>query len=192
MIRNQARSIALLLLISFCSVTPSIAAEAPRQITLQVTDTVDGYVLSVPVSRLVMTIPKGHLVQVRETASGLNESPRYFFLEDKGRALIVSGWFESSEGYSDFNKYWKEEKDSWRSQKLPTPVNEKFFKSGGWEGVFYDIAASSGANSHIRAHWVQAGTWIDLHISLTSKSANSRSREQLLEFLKTIQVKQRS
>ncbi len=188
MTRYIAAYIAVLLLISHFS-SPGVSAGAPRDVTLQVTESRSSYVLSVPVSRLVMTIPKGHLVQKQNRVGGSTESPRYFYFQDKGRELIVSGWFESSEDYSSFNKYWKEEKDSW-SKNLPTPADEKFFKSGGWEGVLYDIPLPNGANSHIKAHWVQAGTWIDLHISLTAKSKSGRLREELLEFLKTIQVKQ--
>ena len=59
-------------------------------------------------------------------------------------------------------------------------------------GVTYDIAFPSkvGYNSHIRAHWVQANTWIDLHMSLTGEADNAKLRKQLDAFLKSIQITQ--
>ncbi len=73
------------------------------------------------------------------------------------------------------------------------PTNEMIFKSDGWEAVAYDIPVplQTEKNSHIRAYWVQAGTWIDLHLSLTSKAENVELREKLTKLLKSIQVKQR-
>jgi len=191
MIRLQVIFLGLFLLLSPFAVTPYAAAAAPENVTLKVSEVENNYVLSVPISKLVMLLPKGNLIQKQNAVGGSTASPRYFYFQDKGRTLMVSGWFESSINYSDFNKYWNEDKDSWRSRNLPTPTNAKFFKVGGWEGVVYDLPFPKGENSHIRAHWLQAGTWIDLHLSLTSESRNSRSREELLELLNSIQVKQR-
>lgn len=171
-------------------VLPHAASGAPKEVTLKITEAESHYELSVPVSRLVMTIPKNGLSQKR-ISGGATDSLRYFFFEDKTRGLVASGWFESSSAYSNFNKYWNGEKKSWQSGSLPAPINEKFLKSVGWEAVAYDISFPKGENSHIRAHWVQAGTWIDLHLSLTSETKNSGSREKLLEILKGIQIKQR-
>ena len=189
MIRSKA--IFLVFLISTLTVTPCAATDAPKEETLQVTEIANSYELSVPISRLLMTIPKGSLLPKQNTVGGSTDSPRYFYFEDKRRALIASGWFESSREYSTFNQNWNDEKNSWRSRNFPVPINEKFFKLGGWEAVAYDMPLPTGGNSHIRAHWVQAGTWIDLHLSLTSETSSSGSREKLLELLKSIQVKQR-
>lgn len=55
----------------------------------------------------------------------------------------------------------------------------------------YDMALPFGANSHIRAHWVQAGTWIDLHLSITTERTIDENRAVLKRVLKSISVKQK-
>jgi len=52
------------------------------------------------------------------------------------------------------------------------------------------MSSPVGSNSHVRAHWVQAGTWIDLHIS-TIQSASAESRNKLLEMLRSIEVREK-
>lgn len=190
---NRMQAILFAILISPLMAVPCAAANAPKEVTLQVTELNNGYELSVPVSRLIMTIPKGNFLQKKNEGGGSADSPRYFYFEDKKQGMIASGWFESSEGYSNFNKLWNDEKKSWQSNNLPMPTNETIFKLDGWEAVAYDIPVplQAGENSHIRAYWVQAGTWIDLHLSLTSKAENVELREKLTKLLKSIQVKQR-
>lgn len=187
------QAILFVILTSLLMAAPCSAANAPKEVTLQVTELDNSYQLSVPVSQLVMTIPKGNFLQKNKAGGGSTDSPRYFYFEDKKQGMIASGWFESSEGYSNFNKLWNDEKKSWQSNNLPMPTNETMFKSDRWEAVAYDIPVpiQAGKNSHIRAYWVQAGTWIDLHLSLTSKAENLELREKLMKLLKSIQVKQR-
>lgn len=190
---NRMQAILLTILISLLIAAPCTAANAPKEVTLQVTELDNGYQLSVPVSQLIMTIPKGNLLQKKNGGGNSADSPRYFYFEDKKQGIIVSGWFESSAGYSNFNQLWNDEKKSWLSKNIPMPTNENIFKSGGWEAVAYDIPlpTKTVSNSHIRAYWVQAGTWIDLHLSLTAKTGNVELREKLIGLLKSIQVKQR-
>jgi glucan phosphorylase len=190
---NRMQAILPAVLISLLIVAPCAAANAPKEVTLQVTELDSSYQLSVPVSQLIMTIPKGNFLQKNNAGGGSADSPRYFYFEDKKQGMIASGWFESSEGYSNFSKLWNDEKKSWQSNNLPMPTNETIFKSDGWEAVAYDIPVplQAGNNSHIRAYWVQAGTWIDLHLSLTSKAENVELREKLTKLLKSIQIKQR-
>jgi hypothetical protein len=183
--RSKVFAVFLFLLLSF------VASAAPDDVTLQIKENTNNYVLSVPVSQLIMVIPKGSLARRINASGGATENPRYFYFQDKERALIISGWFESSQGYSSFRKSWGEEKESWRVRHLPLPVNEKTFTAKGWEAVAYDIPFPNGENTHIRAHWVEAGTWIDLHLSMTSESRNSAIQEQLLAVLNGIQVQRR-
>jgi hypothetical protein len=187
------QAILFAILISALVPAPCTAANASKEVTLQVTELNNSYELSVPVSRLIMTIPKGNLLQNKISGGGSVDSPRYFYFEDNKLGIIASGWFESSASYSSFNQLWYDEKKSWLTKKLPMPVNETIFKSDGWEAVAYDIPVprQAGNNSHIRAHWVQAGTWLDLHLSLTSKAENIELREKLMKLLKSIHVKQR-
>lgn len=190
---NKMHAILPALLISLLIAIPCAAANAPKEVTLQVIELDNNYQLSVPVSQLIMIIPKGKLLQQNNASGGSTDSPRYFYFEDKKQGMIASGWFESSKGYSNFNKLWNDEKISWQSNSIPMPINEKIFKLDGWEAVAYDVPVplQAGNNSHIRAYWVQAGTWIDLHLSLTAKAKNLELREELTKLLKSIQVKQR-
>lgn len=190
---NRMQAMLFAILISPLLSAPCAADSAPQEITLQIAELNNSYQLSVPVSQLIMTIPKGNFLQKKSENGGSADSPRYFYFEDKKQGMIASGWFESSEGYSSFNQLWSGEKKSWQAHNVPMPTNETTFKAGGWEAVAYDIPfpPQAGNNSHIRAYWVQAGTWIDLHLSLTAKAGNAELREKLMKLLKSIQVKQR-
>ena len=60
---------------------------------------------------------------------------------------------------------------------MPQPREVAFERIGNWDTVFYDMGSPAGTNSHVRAHWVQAETWIDVHISVTTTgtaAANQR------------------
>ena len=52
----------------------------------------------------------------------------------------------------------------------------------------YDQVFSGIVSSHVRAHWVQAGTWIDLHLSTTTERSSAENRKKLKELLRTISV----
>lgn len=190
---SRTQALPLGILISFLLAAPCAVAQTPQDATLQVTKHGNRFVLSVPASRLTMTIPQGHFVQ-KAIEDSAEHSPRHFYLEDKKQGIVASGWFEPSSSYSNFGKIWNDEKESWRTTTHPMPENEAMFKSGGWEGVAYDIPAPGQgvANSSIRAFWVQAGTWIDLRLSITAKSGSAQLRGKLMALLKSIQVKQRS
>ena len=82
---------------------PCALAGAPDEVSLHVTEAGGSYRLSVPVSDLVITFPKGGLVR-QQKAGGAMDSPSYFFFEDKQQALIVSGWFEPSHDYASFER----------------------------------------------------------------------------------------
>jgi hypothetical protein len=154
---------------------------------LEIDETARDYRLSVPVSRLVLTIPKGGFNRATSRAAGgAASSPRYFYFTDEARRLQLSGWFENAQGFSGVNKFWEAETAQWRRSNLPEPRDVSFTKTGGWDAMVYDVADAAGPSSHVRAHWVQADTWIDLHVSTMSGS-----REGLVTLLKTLEVKEK-
>jgi hypothetical protein len=165
--------------------------QAPKEVTLQITEQAEKYVLTVPVSRLVMTIPKGGLTQRHNSLGGSADSPRYFFFEDDALHIIVSGWFESDDQFSGINKFWADEMAAWKQKNLPEAKDVSFENLGSWKAFLYDVEVPGNANSHIRAHWVQHGTWIDLHLSLTSSDSQKQRREKLRNALKAIQVSEK-
>jgi tetratricopeptide (TPR) repeat protein len=83
------------------------------------------------------------------------------------------------------------ESAAYSQQKMPAQTNVSFKKIGGWDTVYYHVTQSIGIGSNIRAEWVSAGTWIDLHISAVSDSAaeNQRNLESLLA---RIQVREKA
>ncbi len=175
--------------VGFCGV--AFCQDSSQATTLQIEESAGNYVLSVPVSRLVMTIPKGKLTAKVNRAGGSADSPRYFYFEDKDSPLFISGWFESDEGFPGIKQFWANETAAWKRGGLPEARDVTFTQLGDWNAVIYEINSPVGRNSHIRAHWVQAGTWIDIHLSLTADLSQKELREKLQSVLKTISVAER-
>ena len=174
--------------VSLLSPMNSFAVQSQAE-TIQISQSKESYVLTVPVSQLVMTIPKGGLTQKTNAQGGSAASPRYFFFGDDALNLFISGWFESEGGFQGVEKFWKNETKAWKRKGLPEPRDVSFVKIDNWDAIIYDIELPKSSNSHVRAHWVQAGTWIDIHISITSDHPSVELRAKLADFLKTIQVK---
>jgi len=165
------------------------AAEPDRIVVSELAET---YEITVPVSRLAVVIPKGHFVRVSDASIGSIESRRYFQLKDTQRHIIVSGWFEPQEEFHGIEKFWAGETAAWTEHKLPLPETSEFKKIGNWDTVVYQMAQSSGSNPHIRAHWLQAGTWIDLHLSMESELSKKDSEQALETLLSQIRVSTKS
>jgi hypothetical protein len=138
------------------------------------------YELTVPVSKLVMTIPKAGLTQ-----TPVGSHPRYFQLTG---SVIVSGWFEAADGFKGISEFWKGESEGLKRQGM-TVVNVEFTKVGNWEVVLYDLPTKVATFANLRASWVQAGTWIDLHLSVPKPGADDRAK--MLEMLRAIEVRER-
>ncbi len=174
------------LVVLFCKA--GFCQESSEATTLAIVESAGNYVLTVPVSRLVMTIPKGKLALKVNRAGGSADSPRYFYFEDKDSPLLISGWFESDEGFPGIKQFWANETAAWKRGGLPEARDVTFAQLGGWNAIIYDTDAPIGRNSHIRAHWLQGGTWIDIHLSLTADLPQKEIREKLQNILKTIRV----
>jgi len=179
---------AILGVLTFSVCAAALGQQAPKEVSLQITEQADKYVLTVPVSRLVMTVPKAGLARAQSSASGSTDSPRYFIFEDVPLHLIVSGWFESDDQFSGVKKLWAEEIEARKKRNLPEAKDVSFENIGSWKTVFYDLTVPT---SNLEAHWVQSGTWIDLHLSLTSNASQTERRDRLRETLKAIQVSEK-
>jgi len=146
------------------------------------------YELSVPVSRLVMTLPKGQFTSSQPDASSGN--PRYFSFQDKKAALIVSGWFEPEQAFNGLEDFWAGEQRSLTQNgiRIENIVKDKIQK---WQVVLYEVRLPGGRSSNMRAEFVQAGTWIDLHLSVTSDRPEAENQAALRKVLETIRVEER-
>lgn len=59
----------------------------------------------------------------------------------------------------------------------------------GWDATFYTTRLGSVVRSHARAHWVEAGNWSDVHLSLAVTSTEAAAEKQARAFLASIAVK---
>ena len=81
--------------------TLSLPPSAGPAQSIQITDAPGAYSVTIPDSRLTMTIPKGSLVRQSDSLAGfLAHGPRYFYFEDLAMGLVVSGWFEPAKAFS--------------------------------------------------------------------------------------------
>jgi hypothetical protein len=178
---RKSSLVALLFVVSACSTTGG----GPSQ-RIEVREAADAYRLSVPISHLTMTLPRGNWSPKDKSAlGGGTASPRYFYFEDgKEESLILSGWFEPDSRFEGVPKYWEQATQSFKNE----PLNVSFEKLGGWDTVMYDHNFGKIVNTHLRAHWVQSGTWIDLHLSTTTYGSSADNRKKLRSLLRGISI----
>ena len=146
------------------------------------------YLVTQPGSPLGLRIPKGGLRLQASGGEGADWNPSYFALKDTASDLMFSGWFSSEEKYPGLARKWLGETHAWPSLGLPEPRDPSFGWLNGWETVFYDVAVPGGISSHLRAHWTQSGTWIDVHISITAAESSSALRARLKTLLWSLEV----
>jgi len=169
-----------------CGVLAS-AQEAPGP-RLLVTEANGAYEISLGVSRLALAIPKAQLVP--SAAARGSSSPTYFSFDDRGSGLMVSGWFEPEQAFRGMDEFWKGEQRG-LSQNGLRVQNVVRGQVGNWQVVFYDIVIPGGRSSNVRAELVQAGTWIDVHASVTTKRSEAENRQVLRDVLEEIRVEER-
>jgi hypothetical protein len=139
---------------------------------------------TVPQSRVLVRIPA---IGLHPDADGAGR-PGYFKLSRERPMLIVSGWLEPADAYKGLEAFWEEERRSPAYQGALAPQHVKLTRVGRWEVVSYDIPLDGGVSAHLRAQRVQAGTWIDLHLSSTQAREGEQLREELLSTLRTVEV----
>lgn len=190
---RASNSISLVAVIGLLATEGVVAADS-NESAIVMTIAGDTIELTVPVSHISLRIPKGDLAPVEESKTGAQASPRYFHLADAGRGLAVSGWFEPAKAFKGFEAFWMGEFSAMkRAGLIPTPPTA--VAVGAWAGAAYEIPVPSdvgkGINTHIRAELIKSGTWVDLHISITSEKPVADVRSAALEFLKSIVVKEK-
>ena len=186
--RIPVRYRARLAVLALGLLAPTVRAASPQE-TLRIATTGQAYELSVPVGALVMTIPRGGFEVVVEPGERATASPRYFHLRDPARGIVISGWFEAARGYRGFNAFWEAERAEWTKGRAPAPSAWTTGRVGQWEAAFYDLSLPV-SNTHVRAEWVEAGTWIDVHISVTTARPIEEARATALSLLQSIGVRE--
>ena len=174
--------------IAILIVSSLLAAQDPSSQRLLITEKEGVYELSVPVSRLSLTIPRGQLLPSKSSADA--GGPRYFSFEDRKLSLIISGWFEPEQAFEGMDAFWTGEQRSLTQNGIQIQnVNRE--RIGSWQVVLYEIRLPGGRSSNMRAEYVEAGTWIDVHLSVTGNQSDMDGQKMLRTALGTIQVRER-
>ena len=140
------------------------------------------------------TVPQSQvIVKVSDTSlrpdSAEPSRPGYFKVARREPQLIVSGWLEPGARYKGLKAFWESESKSPAFAGPLAPTRIELTQNGAWEVVAYDIVLPGGITSaHLRAERVQAGTWIDLHLSTTSAKPPATLRAELMAALGEVEV----
>lgn len=166
--------------------TPVAAEQSRSELDFAQAD--GNIVLSVPASRLSLSLPHGGLRVTHDRSGGATESPRYFKLEDPDTGTVVSGWFEPADRYMDLDKSFAGEMDQVKGILGPAQQVERS-EINGWHVITYHFALPRGGTSaNIRASYTGAGTWIDLHASVSTSAPADEARRRVRALLESVHV----
>jgi len=141
-------------------------------------------ILTVPVSKVKLTIPKLGLV---EQSTSNSPSNRYFLYWDTNSQLGISGWFEPESLFKGIEFHWNEYTTKLNGNQ---PTNVSFEELNGWDIVRYNIDIQGCSQSNVKAFLVQNETWLDIHIS--SFCNGSKPHADILGYLKNITVENKA
>jgi hypothetical protein len=158
---------------------------------IAVNDVAEKLEITVPQSKVVMSLPKNGLHIVEKHQGGATESPRYFYFEDSSAGVILSGWFEPASRYGDLQSSWNTEMQGLKKSGFGSPQNVEQGMVGSMRTILYNMPVPYGSNSHIRASYIGAGTWIDIHVSVTSKLPMAEGRKRVLDLVRAINFQEK-
>jgi len=143
------------------------------------------FTFTVPQSRVVVKVSDPALLPDAASAK-----PNYFKLSRREPFLIVSGWLEPAQQYKGFNAFWESESRSPVYAGALAPSRVEMLREGAWEVVAFDVSVPGAVQSNLRAERVEAGTWIDLHLSSIGPAGtpSTKLRAELLAALRQVQV----
>jgi hypothetical protein len=185
---KSCTTFAVATVLAFAQAVGVASAQVSADETLSIAETDGSYRISVPVSHLAMTVPRGAFGISSDPQHDASNGARYFALQDRAHAVMISGWLEPADGYKGIKPMWEGETAAWQQHQLPEPKNVAFLNVGKWEVVSYDMYVPGANSAHLRCEWNADGTWIDLHISVTSKTSIGTARTTAMSALKSIQV----
>jgi hypothetical protein len=142
------------------------------------------FTFTIPQSRVIVKVSDASLRPI----SPPSNRPNYFYVSRLNPLLILSGWLEPAARYKGLEALWESEKKSPAMAPPLAPTRVEMLREGKWEVVAYDVPLPAGAQSNLRAQRVEAGTWIDLHISTTSSRPPAAMRAELLAVLRKVEV----
>lgn len=93
---------------------------------------------------------------------------------------MISGWLEPISDYPGFRKLWAADKEKMVAGMGTPLADEKFETISGWDAVTYTLPISGGTvQKNLRACRTWGHTWVDVHLSTTSGSADSETLRTL-------------
>jgi hypothetical protein len=147
------------------------------------------FTFTLPQSRVVVKVPDPSLRPSAPAGGAAN----YFKLERRDPLLIVSGWLEPAARYKGLAAFWQSESRSPAFAGPLAPTRVEMLHEGSWEIVAFDVALpGGGTQANLRAERVEAGTWIDLHLSTVSMRPAATLRAELLAVLRKVQVSEKA
>ena len=161
-------------------------AEAQRIHIMEKEDVVGLYV---PAGGLVMMFQKQGFARKEPKGGGGLANPRYFYFEKDKGAVILSGWFEPASRFKGAKEEWEAIVAQWRGKPELEAHEATPLSVSKWQGMAYQTRHPGGVRVHIKAHWVEAGTWIDLHLSAAASEGAEKAEAALKGLLKSIGVK---
>ena len=177
--------------IALCTAVVSHTPAGAQDSRLAIEDAGNSFELTVPVSRLILSVPKGGLGIGRNKRGGATESARYFYLTDAEDGVVVSGWFEPAARYIDLGDSWRQEMEHMKKKGFPAPQDVEPSEIGKWRAILYNFPLPNGTSAHVRASYIGAGTWIDLHASISSARPGSESRKQVEALVRSMQIREK-
>ena len=189
--------IALLVVVSVAAGAKAVAADSPASpdpTRLVVERHGDQFVLNVPATRVSLSFPAEGMMQNSPTSAETgNQHPRYFMFSDKISGVVLTGWFEPADKYKGFDAFWKSELRSLSRVPQYEPRDVRTGKIGEWETAAYDIdlPTEGASNTHLRTEWVGMGTWVDIHISVTTMEPIEAARARALKLLESLHVSEK-
>ena len=136
--------------------------------------------LTVPVSKVKMTIPKLEFVKQNDNPTN---SYRYFYYWDTNAQLGISGWFEPASLFKGTQSHWDQFLAKWKGNQ---PTNVSFEKLNNWEVVRYNIDVQGCSQSNAKAFLVQNETWLEIHVSSFCKDDSDQA--DITNFINSITV----
>jgi hypothetical protein len=181
--RTRVAAIALCCALAGCE-APQMPAESSISIVAQGAN----YDVTVPKSRVVLVVPKADLRrEAAPSGGGASGSPRYFLF--KGDDLIVSGWIEPARLHTaSLDDSLKGEFAQLEKAGFGAPTNVEKMRVGSFDGVLYDVRIPVGNSSHIRATYLDADTWIDLHVSVSAKRSPAEVRAEVIDAVRRLAI----
>lgn len=146
------------------------------------------FTFTMPQSRVVVKVSDPSLLPDAAAAK-----PNYFKLTRREPLLIVSGWLEPAQQYKGLDAFWEGEARSPAYAGARAPTRVETLREGAWEVVAFDVSVPGALQSNLRAERVEAGTWIDLHLSTIAPATipPAKLRVQLLAALRQVQIVQK-